>query len=593
MPSVAKKQIDYCRIARKYCEDIVSGRIAACQFVKQACQRQMNDLLKQEDDDFAWRFDKRKAAKVCRFVDLCPHVEGRKFAGKPFNLQPWQIFLLTSIFGWVNKETDARRFKRAYSEIPRGNGKSAMLAAVADYMAFADGEPGAQVYSAATSVPQAKVVFRASQAMLRKMPLFCQRAGITVEAHSISQIGTNSFYRPLSSEAKGVEGILPSFISVDELHAHSTRELYDNLETASGKREGSLLWAISTAGNDRAGICYDVRSYLVKVLNGSLVDDSFFGCIWTIDEGDEWAEPSVWQKANPNWGVCVIPEEIAAKAHKAIQLASAQPAFKTKHLNVWVGAHGCWMDMLRFGKCAGKDLSEEDFAGQPCIIGLDLASKLDLLAKAKVFWKEIEGKLHYYAFGTYWTPESRIEGASNSQYQGWHIDGWLRASPGETNDYGLAEDDIREDAKKFEVLEVCHDPWQAHETMTRLASEGLTVVEVPQLPKHLSDPMKELEAAVYDGRFHFNGDPILSWAMSNVVAWADKNDNLFPNKEKAENKIDPVTALLTALNGVARHTQGTPSGSIDVIGGCEKCGDLCIGVVVGENVKFRCPKHKE
>lgn len=252
------------------------------------------------------------------------------------------------------------------------------------------------------------------------------------------------------------------------------------------------------------------------------------------------------------------------------------------------------MDMVRFQKCADKNLSEEDFLGEPCVIGLDLASKLDLLALTKVFWREIDGKLHYYGFGRYWTPEARIEASNNAQYKGWAIDGFIQVCDGETNDYGLVEEHIKESAGKHTVLEIAHDPWQAHDTMTRIAQTGLVVVQVPQMPKHLSQPMKDFEAAVYDGRFHYDGNPVLTWAMSNVSCKEDKNGNYFPVKETAENKIDPATALFTAFNGVARHAAtGGGTGGVSVIGNCEKCGVACIGEVNEADVTvFRCEEHK-
>ena len=537
--------------AHRYIAAVLDGSIPSCKWVRLACERQLRDLKQADDAVYPYRFDAAAAERICRFVELNPHIKGKKFAGTLIHLEDWQCFILTTVFGWLNKFTKLRRFRRAYSEIAKGNGKSALTSAISNYMAFAEGEPGAEVYSAATNRDQAKVVWSVSHAMLRAMPDFCERAGVDTAAHSINQLRTNSFFRPLSSDANSVEGAIPYFVCVDELHAHPTRDLYDNLDTANGKRDGSLLWAITTAGSDRAGICYEVRGYVTKILDGVVQDDSVFGIIFTIDDEDEWsAGPEVWRKANPNWGISVDPFEIGTKIQRALQVSSSQPTIQTKHLNKWVNADHAWMDMQRLAKCADPTLDEADFAGKRCIVGLDLASKLDLLAKVKLFWKKIEGKRHYYIFGDYWTPEHRVEHSPNSQYKGWVIDGKLHTCPGETNDYDIVEDAIRADCKRFDVVEVAHDQYQAVTLVNHLMPEGITMTEVPQLPKYLSEPMKELEAAIYDGRFHFDGDPILIWAMSNVVCHLDKNDNLFPTKETYEKKIDPVTALLTALNRV-------------------------------------------
>lgn len=268
---------DYCKIARQYAKDVVSGKISACSFVKQACKRQLDDLARA---NWEYEFDKEKASKVCRFCELCPHIEGRQFVGKRLKMEPWQIWHLTTIFGWVRKDNGIRRFKRVYIEVPKGNGKSFEVSAIANYLAFADQEPGSQVYSAATSRDQARIIFGVSQKMLRNMGMFCSNAGVEVEAHRIIQRRSNSFYRPLSSDAKGVEGTNPYAIFIDEMHVAGDRDLLDNAETACGKRQGSLLFAITTAGSDRSGICYEWHQYsrkyfparlLMKLSSGSFI----------------------------------------------------------------------------------------------------------------------------------------------------------------------------------------------------------------------------------------------------------------------------------------------------------------------------------
>ena len=572
---------------------VLSGRVPACKWVRRACERQRKDLKRARTGIFNYRFDLVAAERVCKFVERSPHVKGKKFVGAKIHLEDWQCFILTTVFGWLHKDTRLRRFRRSYIEVAKGNGKSALSSAVANYMAFAEGEPGAEVYSAATTRDQAKVVWAVSHAMLRAMPEFCSRAGVETAAHSINQLRTNSFFRPLSSDANSAEGVQPYFTCIDELHAHPSRDLYDNLDTANGKRQGSLLWVITTAGSDQAGICYEVRSYVTKILDGVVDDESVFGIIFTIDDEDDWATgPKVWRKANPNWGISVDPEEIAQKIQKALSVASAQPSVQTKHLNRWVNADHAWMDMQRWAKCADETLSLENFGGERCVIGLDLASKLDLLAKVKLFWKDMEEKRHYYVFGDYWTPEARLDQTQNSQYKGWVIDGRLHTCSGETNDYDVVEDAIRADCRRFEVVEVAHDQYQAVTLVNHLQPEGITMAEVPQTAKMLSEPMKELEAAVYDGRFHFDGDPILTWAISNVVCHIDKNDNLFPNKETYEKKIDPVTALLTALRRLMDVDAGEGSGGgVSVFAKCSQCSTVTEGQMVKGKMIFDCGQH--
>lgn len=552
-----KAERDYLAIANKYIRDVLSGKIPACKWAKLACKRQRDDLKRKR---WEWKFVPAKAIRVCKFIEKVPHIQGPK-KGQKFQLEPWQIFILTTVFGWVSSDGN-RRFREVYIEVPRGNGKSALTSPVGLYLLALDGEGGAEVCSAATTREQAKKVFVIAQEMARLMPEFRTRFGVEVTAHSINK-GV-SWFRALSSDAGTLDGLNIHGALIDEFHAHKTRDLYDVLKTACAKRAQPLIWEITTAGSDRSGVCYEQRSYITKVLQHVTDDERTFGVIYSIDDEDDWAKPFCWQKANPNWGVSVFEDAIQAEAHQALQIAAKQPAFQTKHLNCWVNADVAWMDMVRLNKCADPGLKLEDFIGRACVIGVDLASKLDLLAVVKLFWEDREEasgdwKRHYFAFGDYWVPEARLEISQNSQYRGWAIDDWLHKSRGETNDFRVVENHIRQDCRKFDVLEVAFDPAQAHEIVSNLLEDSIKCVEVPQNWKALSEPMKEIEAAVYDSRFHFNGDPVLLWAFSNVVCHPDKNDNLFPNKERFENKIDPVTALLTGLNRVMANPEGGTS----------------------------------
>src|ERR1700743_1624936 len=205
----------YVNRANQYIQDVLNGAIPAGQLTKRACERQLKDLERQSDPSWQYRFDNEKAERVCFFIEQCPHIKGKKFANTPIHLEGWQCFVLTTAFGWLDKETDLRRFRSCYIEVAKGNGKTPLMSALCNYMGFMDGEPGAEVYCAATSTKQANLLFNVSQAMLRKMPEFCQRAGVEVTAHSINQLGSSSFFRVLSSESETAEGINPYFICVD------------------------------------------------------------------------------------------------------------------------------------------------------------------------------------------------------------------------------------------------------------------------------------------------------------------------------------------------------------------------------------------
>jgi len=245
--------------------------------------------------------------------------------------------------------------------------------------------------------------------------------------------------------------------------------------------------------------------------------------------------------------VSVSPEDLARKALKAQQMAAAQNNFMTKHLNVWVNADISWMNMQSWEKCADESLDESDFSGKDCLLSCDLATKVDVAAKIKLFWKDIDGKRHYYAFGRYYLPEEAADDGRNSYYHGWATEGRMVLTDGSVTDHSVIEDDIRDDARKYNVINAGFDPWQASSMMQRLQQDGLPVLEYRQTVQNMSEPMKELEALVLQGRFHFDGDPVLTWMISNVVAHVDAKENIYPRKERSENKIDGAVALIAAV----------------------------------------------
>jgi phage terminase large subunit-like protein len=379
-----------------------------------------------------------------------------------------------------------------------------------------------------------------------------------VLAHDIVQSSTASKFTALASDSNSLDGLNIHFAAVDELHAHKTREVYDVLETGTGKRPQSMLWSITTAGSDRAGICYELRTYTTKVLGRVIDDESLFGLVYTIDDDDDWTDEASWRKANPNWGVSVQPDVVAQLAAKAMQMPAAQANFKTKHLDVWVNADQAWMDMRAWDRCADPDLTIDQFAGEQCYIGLDLASKTDIAARIAIFPKVIDGQTHYYLFGRYFLPEQAIEDGRNSQYRGWQVQGLLTATPGDVLDFQAVEDDVMALSTAHQVAEVAYDPWQATQLAQRLQTNGATTVEYRNTVGNFSAPMKELDALARSGRLHHTGDPVLTWMVSNVVCHTDAKENIYPRKERPENKIDGVIATITGL-GRAMVSQSTAS----------------------------------
>jgi phage terminase large subunit-like protein len=549
---------DYCLIARDYAKQVTNREIPAARYVREACERQIADLKRYSKKRSAYRFDQTRAEKICKFVELLPHIKGPK-AGERIVLEPWQIFLLTTVFGWI-KPDGSRRFRRVYVEVPRGNGKSALSSAVALYMLCADGEGGAEVYSFATTRDQAKIVFGDAQHMVRMTPGIRSAFGVETGAHSIYVMKTASKFEPLSAEGSTLDGLNTHFACVDELHAHKTRVVYDVVETSIGKRAQSLLWVITTAGSNRAGICYEVRTFVTKMLDGVVEDESQFGVIYGLDEGDDWTGEAALIKANPNWNVSVRAEVLGPLQAKAMQLPSAVNNFKTKHLNEWVNADTAWMDMRAWDACQNQALELDQFLGQPCWVGLDLASKVDIAALSLVF-RDPENPGTFIAFAKHYLPEETVNSSSNSQYSGWMRAGRLTVTPGNVIDFGWIEADLLDLCSRFDVQSVAFDPFQATQLSTRMVAEGLPMVEVRPTVLNFSEPMKTLEALVLQRKLVHDGDPVLAWMASNVVAHLDAKDNIYPRKERAENKIDGIVALIMALSRAIKQEENLVLGS--------------------------------
>ncbi len=545
----------YATMARQYARDVVAGKMPTCKWVRAACQRQLDDLERFAGKSSSYRFNPKLTDKqgrsfypadnLCAFIERLPHVKG-PLAGQPIRLEPWQVFILTTVFGWV-KPDGKRRFRRSYIEVPRGNAKSTLSSAVALYMLAADGEGGAEVYSLATTRDQARIVFGDAQTMARQSGGFRGRFGVGVGAHNLHVLASGSKFEALSAEGSTLDGLNIHFGCIDELHAHKTRTVYDVVETGTGKRDNSLLWVITTAGSNRSGICYEVRTFVTRMLDGVIEDDSQFGIIYGLDEADDWTLESALVKANPNWGISVRPEVLAPLQAKAMQLPSAMNNFKTKHLNEWVNADTAWMDMRAWDRCADSTLGLEGYAGEPCWIGLDLASKTDIAALVMVF-PHRERADAYAVFAKYYLPEDTVMATGNSQYAGWMQSGRLTVTPGNVIDFGWIEADLIDLASRFEIRAVAFDPFQATQLSTRMIAEGLPMIEVRPTVLNFSEPMKTLEALVLQKKLAHDGDPVMGWMASNVVAHLDAKDNIYPRKERPENKIDGIVALIMAIS---------------------------------------------
>jgi len=554
--------------ANKYARDVVAGRVVACRWVRLACQRHLDDLAREKQAKFRYRFDRQKAERACKFIQLLPHTKG-EWAMKRMliTLEPWQLFIVACAFGWVRKKSKLRRFREVYTEVPRKNGKSAISAGVGVYALAADREFGAEVYSGATTEKQAWEVFRPARLMCQRSPDMLSHFGIQVGAGNLSRPTDGARFEPLIGNPG--DGQSPSLAIVDEYHEHQTDALYTTMLTGMGARTQPLLWAITTAGYNIDGPCFDKRREVIEMLEGTTPNEELFGVIYTIDEGDDWTDPTVLRKANPNLGVSVGEDYLASQQQRAINNPRYVNTFKTKHLNVWVSSKVAFFNMERWKTCEDKTLALDDFAGRDCVLGLDLARKLDLNSMARLFWKDVNGKRHYYCVAPrFWVPEDTVFDNDNrrlaEKYQRWVNGGYLLPTEGAEIDYREILAECVTANQHAPVIETPTDPHGATNLAHHLDDEGLNPVSITQNYQNMSDGMKELEAAINCGRFDDDGNPIMSDSVMNVVAkYLPGNDDVMrPIKEHPDSKIDGAVALIMAIGRVMAGAEAEPQPEI-------------------------------
>ncbi|WAS56210.1 terminase large subunit [Burkholderia ambifaria] len=537
----------------KFAREVVRGRRVACRYVQLACKRHLDDLAASRKKDFRWKFDPEAAERKLELIELLPHTKGEwAFKKQLVTLEPWQKFGLMATFGWLNKRTGKRRFRESYWEVPRKNGKSVIAAGVGIGMFVLDDEFGAEVYAGATTEKQAWEVFRPARLMVKRSPELIDAADIEVNASNMNKPEDGSRFEPLIGNPG--DGASPSCSIVDEYHEHDSAALYETMLTGMGSRRQPLMFIITTAGANIEGPCYDKRRQVIEMLEGTVPDDELFGWIWTIDEGDDWTDPRVLAKANPNIGISVYQEYLESQQQRAIKSARFTNTFKTKHLNVWTSAKAGYFNLEDWKACEDRSLTLAQFEGQDCVLALDMARKLDLNSMARLLWRDIAGRRHYFSVAPrFWVPEDTVRNTENrrmaERYQAWVNQGFLLETDGAEIDYR----DILEEAKDASRVCPVHctplDPHGATNLSHQLADEGLTPVTIVQNYTNMSDPMKELEAAITSGRFHHDGNPILTWCISNVIGknLPGNDDVVRPIKQGNDNKIDGAVALIMAV----------------------------------------------
>jgi phage terminase large subunit-like protein len=543
--SPTSKPEAFATIANRYARQVVAGRVVAGELVQAACRRHLADLKRAANSAYPYHFDVARAERICRFVEGLPHVKGEwARQGRRIVLEAWQVFALCCAFGWLQRSTGRRRFRRVYLEVGRKNAKSTLSAGIGLYGLTADDEPGAEVYALATTREQAGIVWKDARQMVRASRGLRKRFNVRGGAKAIFVPGTNSTFQALPRSPR--DGLNPHIAIVDEFHEHQTPEAYDAMYAGQGARTQPLMWVVTTAGTNRAGPCYAMRGYGVSVLQGVIKDDSLLVLIYTLDKGDDVFDSRVWAKANPNLGVSVSYEQLEEAANEAKDNPVRMATLSAKRMNLWVSSFQAWMDMLKWDGCSTRGMVLDAFNGRSCTIALDLASKIDVAAMVLVF-PDVDGGLSI--FGRYYLPEEAVRAyaqTSLAHFAAWEADGWITLTPGNVIDFEYIKNDLREFRAQFDVREIVFDPWQATQLATEMLNEGAPMVELPNIVKYISPAMKEIMAMVVSRKLRHGGDPVLAWMASNVVARMDAKENIYPRKDAPEKKIDGMVALFMA-----------------------------------------------
>lgn len=519
----------------EYCSRVKSGEQLACKYVRQAVERYERMRL---DERFVFR--PKKVERVIRFFSILKHFTG-KHAGKPFILQPWQQFIVACIYGFYWKESGERVVTSVYVEMARKQGKTAFAAGLSLYHEIADGEAAAEVYLAANSRDQAKIAYDMCKNYVRTIDRKEQL--LKVFRDRITFDKTLSTLKVLAADAAKLDGPNPSMFLLDEYHAAKDTKLKDVLQSGQGMRENPMQIIITTAGFDKLGPCYEMRTVCTEVLAGLKEDWSLFAIIYTLDEGDNWKDPCVWEKSNPNLGVTVKSKYIQDQVNKAVNSSSEEVGVKTKNINIWCDAEDVWIadDYIL---AASKRIELEDFAGADCWMGIDLSSTSDLTAISfmipdgeKLYWKN-----------RYYLPEAALQEKRFKELYGrWRRERLLTITPGNVTDYDYILNDILDAQRWVNIVKIAYDTWNATQFTINATEKGLPMEPYSQVIGNFNRPTREMERLLLSGQAVIDNNTINRHCFRNVVMARDRNGNIKPTKQYEEKKIDGVIAMLEAL----------------------------------------------
>lgn len=494
-------------------------------------------------------------AKKVAVINRLTHTKG-PFAGQPFKLRPWQERKIIRPLFKVDPKTGKRQYRMCLLMMPRKNGKTELIAALAIDGLLFDDEQGAEVYSAAADKEQASLAFNVAAQMLRNDPELLAQVDILDSQKRIVHRRSGSFYRAISAEAYSKHGFNSSRVLIDELHAWPSRELFDVLVSSTGARAQPLTVAISTAGYDRHSILYELYSHAKNVLATPALDPAFLPVIYEAPDGADWTDEKVWRAANPALGDFRSLDEMRAACARAQAVPAQENAFRRLYLNQWTEQASRWIALAAWDACR-RPIDRAALRGRACYVGLDLSSTTDLTAAVAVF-PDDDG---YDVLAQFFIPADRIaQRAARDRvpYDQWQRDGRITATPGAAVDYEYVRAAIREWDAEFDLRVVAYDPWNATDLISRLdKQDGIACVKVRQGFATLSAPSKSFEAAIMSQRLRHDGDPVLRWNIANMAAESDAAGNIKPSKDASTERIDGGYALIMAIDAMER-TDRTP-----------------------------------
>ena len=506
-------------------------------------------------------YDKKKADRAVTFIENLCHTKG-KWAGTRFWLLPWQEQLIRDIFGIVKPDGN-RQFRTAFVEICKKVGKSELAAAVALYLLYADNEPSAEVYGAAADRQQASIVFDVARQMVEMSPALMKRSKLMSATKRIVNYGNAGFYQVLSAEVGSKHGFSISGLVFDEIHTQPNRQLYDVLtKYSSDARQNPLHFIITTAGNDRHSIAFELHTKAIDIIEGRRVDPTFYPVVYGLKDDEDWEDEANWYKVNPSLGYTVDIERLRDAYREAKQNPADEITFKWLRMNMWVSSTTSWIPDAIFMK-GNEPIDMRMLEGRECYAGLDLSSTGDITALVLMFPPR-DADEKYILVPYFWVPEETIPQrvkANFVPYDVWEKQGYLLATEGNVIHYDFIEKFICDLAEKYHILEIAVDRWNATHMIQNLEDQGFTMVPFGQGFASMSTPTKEFYRLLMEGQIIHAGHPVLRWMAGNVVVETDAAENIKVTKAKSREKIDGIVASIMALDRCLRN-EGEQQGSV-------------------------------